>query len=520
MTAHRVGVIACSCWTRSEGGIDADSIVAFAKGLHGVAVAEATDDLCGRGHAALASDLVRRHGLDQLVVAACACCPHDQRCPACDDERSGLRDDVLSRTGLPWAHHAFVNVKAHPRTVEDAKTMVAMAVARLLAVPEEVRGAARRTPVLAALVVGAGAQCRAAVQELAARGVPVHMVDQASPSLPAARLPDGVEVHAPARVRSVSGGAGAFEVVLETLGATLSLNVGALLVGPGQAEEQARAPTGWGLPHQSMSSPPRRVRGAFLVGADGTAAAGAVEASLGKELVGPEHAALVDPEACIGCLKCARVCPFDAVGTEPVRFDLGRYSYDGRIATIDPLLCTGCGACAAACMNLAADLPGYTSAELEAQLASALLRTKTVGLVCNWSAYRAYDEAARARALPEGLVLVRVPCLSRVSPALIAFAIERGADPLLLVGCREDGCHYRGRRAVLDESLLHSQGALQAQGDLDRVKAIWLGAADLELLIGRVGQSMEEQREAKERAEDAALTKKGTAGAAEGGDRP
>jgi len=520
MTAHRVGVIACSCWTRSEGGIDADSIVAFTRELECVAVAEATDDLCGRGHAALASDLVRRHGLDRLVVAACACCPHDQHCPACDDERAGLRDDVLARTGLPWAHHAFVNVKAQARTVEDAKTMVAMAVARVLAAPAEVRGAARRTPVRAALVVGAGAQCRAAVQELADRGVPTHMVDQASPALPAAQLPHGVEVHAPARVRSVSGGAGAFDVELETLGSTRTVRVGALLFGPGQAEEQARAPTGWGLPHQSMASPPRRVRGAFLVGADGAAAAGAVEASLGKEVVGPEHAAVVDADACIGCLKCQRVCPFDAVGIEPVQYELGRYSYAGHIATVDPLLCTGCGACAAACMNLAVDLPGYTSGELEAQLAAALPRTRSVGFVCNWSAYRAYDEAARARALPEGLVLVRVPCLSRVPPALIALAIERGADPLLLVGCREDGCHYRGRRAVLDESLLWEQPALQMQGDLDRVKAIWLGVADKELLITRVGQSMDEQREAKERAEDAALAKKATAGTTEGGDRP
>ncbi len=171
-------------------------------------------------------------------------------------------------------------------------------------------------------------------------------------------------------------------------------------------------------------------------------------------------------------------------------------------------------------MNLAVDLPGYTSAELEAQLASALHRTRSVGFVCNWSAYRAYDEAARARALPEGLVLVRVPCLSRVSPALIAFAIERGADPLLLVGCREDGCHYRGRRAVLDESLLQAQGALQSQGDLDRVKAIWLGAADKELLIGRVGQSIEEQREAREQAEDSSLAKRAGAGTAGEGDRP
>ena len=502
MTAPRVGVIACSCWARSEVGIDADAIVAFAGELPGVVVAEATDDLCGRGHAALAADLVRRHGLDRLAVAACACCNIDQRCPACEDERANLRDEVIALTGLPWAHHAFVNVKSHPASSEDARTMVAMAVARLRAAPAGVPSVARRTPVREALVVGAGAQSRAALQELVARGVPVHIVDSASLARDLSQLPQGLRVHAPARIVAIGGGAGEFDVTLERLGGVDHLRVGVILIGPGTAEEQARSGIGWGLPHQSMASPPRRVRGAFLIGAEGVAAAGSAEAFLDREVTGPQSAAVVDPAACIGCLKCRRVCPFDAVGKEPLDFELGRFSYAGHIALVDPLLCTSCGACAAACMNLAVDLPSYTSAELEAALSAGLARTPSVGFVCNWSAYRAYDEAARAKALPAGLVLIRVPCLSRVSPALLEHALERGADPLVLIGCREDGCHYRARRAVLDESLLAMQPALLAQGDLDRVKAVWLGVADKDLLISRVSEALEEQKLAREEAEE------------------
>jgi coenzyme F420-reducing hydrogenase delta subunit len=160
-------------------------------------------------------------------------------------------------------------------------------------------------------------------------------------------------------------------------------------------------------------------------------------------------------------------------------------------------------------MNLAVDLPGYTSAELEAQLAAALSRTRSVGFVCNWSAYRAYDEAARAKALPAGLVLIRLPCLARVSPSLIGAALGLGADPLLLVGCREEGCHYRGRRGMLDGTLLAMQSALAAQGDLDRVKAIWLGVADRELLVARVGQALEEQEEAREDAKERTVPSEG-----------
>ena len=52
----------------------------------------------------------------------------------------------------------------------------------------------------------------------------------------------------------------------------------------------------------------------------------------------PGHVARIDEEECIGCLKCVRACPVDAI--------LGAA---GRMHTVLPRCCTGCGLCVAPC---------------------------------------------------------------------------------------------------------------------------------------------------------------------------
>jgi coenzyme F420-reducing hydrogenase delta subunit/ferredoxin len=484
--------------------VDADAIISFSSDLPGVVHAEATDDLCGRGHAALAANLVTRHALDRLVVAACACCSNDQRCPACNDERAGLRDAVLAATDLPWAHIDFVNVRNHAATVEDARTMVAMAVARLREAPVRIPPRLKVQPIQAGLVIGAGGLGTRTALELAARGFTTHLLDRSTPTGYAEDAPEGVVLHTPAEVVRLEGGPGRFRVTLSKLGGMEEVEVGTVVIAPGHAEEQEKKGIGWGLTHKSMRSPPQRVRGMFLAARDGVAAAGAAGAFLERHLEGLEHAAVVDTDACIGCLRCQTVCPYSAVAKVPRAFDAGRFSYDGHVIEVSPILCTGCGACASACLNWAVDLPGYTTRQIEAQLEAAIARTPLVAFVCNWSAYRAYDRVASEGVLPAGLVAIRLPCLSRVSPHLVRTALDAGTEQLFLVGCREDGCHYRGRRGVLDDNLGRMAAGLDVQGDLGRVTAIWIGAADREVLLARMADALETRRVEVELEEEAA----------------
>ena len=80
---------------------------------------------------------------------------------------------------------------------------------------------------------------------------------------------------------------------------------------------------------------------------------------------------------------------------------------------------------------------------------------------------------------PEGAEIVRVPCAGRVSPLAVMTGLQRGADAVLIVGCKEGECHYKegnklggGRLAMLSE-LLQMSGV-----DQERVHFARMGALD------------------------------------------
>jgi coenzyme F420-reducing hydrogenase delta subunit/NAD-dependent dihydropyrimidine dehydrogenase PreA subunit len=376
--------------------------------------------------------------------------------------------------------------------------LVSMAVARLATIPTEVPARAAKEPVRAALVVGAGSLGRAAAVELGERGIPTYLVDHASPAGSGAGSPRNITLRVPSRVMGIAGGAGDFTAILSELGGETKVRVGAILIAPGLAEEQRETAVGWGLPHQSMMEPPRRVAGTFLVTEDSLATAGALAAFLGRDIRGAEAVAIVDPQACIGCLKCEGVCPYSAIEARTWDMGAGPSSWLDHIAHVDPFLCAGCGACTSACLNWAIDQVGFDTKGLEAAIRAGLEGTQTMLMVCNWAAYRALDRAYLEDMMPKGLAILRLPCMARLSPHLVQVALGAGADPLIIAGCSERGCHYRGRRAMVDEHLRDMEVALSRGGYLERVFVLALGPTDRDVLATRVTEAIEERRFARE----------------------
>jgi heterodisulfide reductase subunit A-like polyferredoxin len=73
--------------------------------------------------------------------------------------------------------------------------------------------------------------------------------------------------------------------------------------------------------------------------------------------------AQVDPDKCVGCLTCTRVCPF---GIPHVVQEEGRHGVGGLggAAFIDPAQCQGCGTCTGECPAGAIELAHYTDDQM------------------------------------------------------------------------------------------------------------------------------------------------------------
>jgi heterodisulfide reductase subunit A-like polyferredoxin len=71
----------------------------------------------------------------------------------------------------------------------------------------------------------------------------------------------------------------------------------------------------------------------------------------------------VDPDKCVGCLTCTRVCPF-AIPQVEEREGRNGVGGLGGTAVIDPAQCHGCGTCTGECPANAIQLVNYTDEQM------------------------------------------------------------------------------------------------------------------------------------------------------------
>jgi heterodisulfide reductase subunit A len=81
-----------------------------------------------------------------------------------------------------------------------------------------------------------------------------------------------------------------------------------------------------------------------------------------KEMFGNAIVASINPESCVGCQGCLKVCPYEAI----------QYLEDKKICEINEVICKGCGACAATCPSASAQLKRFTSKQIYAQIEKAM----------------------------------------------------------------------------------------------------------------------------------------------------
>ena len=67
--------------------------------------------------------------------------------------------------------------------------------------------------------------------------------------------------------------------------------------------------------------------------------------------------AVVEPEKCVACLNCVRVCPYG----------VPEFDEETQAARIEPAACQGCGICAGACPNKAIEVQHYKDRQIVAK---------------------------------------------------------------------------------------------------------------------------------------------------------
>jgi heterodisulfide reductase subunit A len=171
--------------------------------------------------------------------------------------------------------------------------------------------------------------------------------------------------------------------------------------------------------------------------------------------------AIIDSDLCGDCEFCPVMCPYDAIRL--VEDDVH------IVATVDDVKCEACGICAGTCPKNAITLQGLTEDQIMAQINALLQHNPQDGSVlafsCAECGFTAIDTAGMAPAeYPANVRVLKVPCTGALKVHHFLSAFKNGADVVMVVGCKADGCHYETgsstakRRVELTKKILDLYG--------------------------------------------------------------
>ncbi len=254
--------------------------------------------------------------------------------------------------------------------------------------------------------------------------------------------------------------------------------------------------------HPKMRPVQTHTKGVFIAGCaggpkeiqvsieQGSAAAAKAESLLQRGVLDIEPmSAYVLPELCDGCRICESVCEF------------GRIKVINGRASVDEVACRGCGACSAACPRGAVQVRNYTDEQIMAEIKESTHVISEypliIGFLCHWCSYAAADLAGSQRMQhPTNIRNIRVLCAGRVSPSFVLEALRRGADGVLIAGCKLGECHYTiGNYCALQRMNVLGKLLFDLGFDERRVRVEWLAASEGEKFAGIVKEFVNQLKE-------------------------
>jgi coenzyme F420-reducing hydrogenase delta subunit/Pyruvate/2-oxoacid:ferredoxin oxidoreductase delta subunit len=188
--------------------------------------------------------------------------------------------------------------------------------------------------------------------------------------------------------------------------------------------------------------------------------------------------AVVSPQDCNGCGRCAADCPYSAIVLVPHTSK----HLAPRMAEVQPALCAGCGICAGACpsstpfrsdetFSSGIDMPGRGIADLRGELERAL---KSLGAGPRVVVFGCDRSAGVAALRSADTAVLKLLCAGMLPPSFVEYALRNGADGVLVTGCAGGACDYRfGQRWVEERFAGAREPHLRANVPAHRVRVAW-----------------------------------------------
>ena len=172
-----------------------------------------------------------------------------------------------------------------------------------------------------------------------------------------------------------------------------------------------------------------------------SAAVKAAKFLMNGKIVKDLKVAVVNGDYCGNCQFCPVTCPYGAISLEP--------QGDGHfVAKVSELLCEGCGVCVGTCPVGAIELrhlkPSQISAQIKALLSvNGTSKPLVLAFSCSECGHAAVDSSGMAMmSYPANVRVLRVPCTGVIQVQHILEAFKAGAQGVMVVGCKPNGCHY------------------------------------------------------------------------------
>ena len=108
-----------------------------------------------------------------------------------------------------------------------------------------------------------------------------------------------------------------------------------------------------------------------------------------------------------------------------------------------------------------------------------------LGFFCNWDPYLCWMEMGRCgKTLSYVFSPIKTMCAGRVDPAMVLYAFERGAEGVMVLGCREGDCRYGPGPNRVERLSKTVHGLMHVLGlEPERFLCVQCSAEDMEALF-------------------------------------